>query len=365
MKELSLSLSNVDVPKGKERLSNIEILMGKPITDIDRIRIMSEDEYEDFILEWVHGYLQENYHQVVQLGGAGDKGRDIIGYVDEAKNICDYYQCKHYESPLTPSDIYVEIGKIIYFCFKKEIPVPREYFFVAPKGEGPTLHDLLRNSIDLKKALLSNWTNHCNFKEAGVLIKLEGSLLKFINSFDFSIFKSKQPLDVIAEHGLTKYHAARFGGGLKRTRTNIPSATKDIQHFELNYTNQLFEVYSEKEEKPFKQKDDLKPFSELYEHFNESRNSFYCAESLNQFSRDNFPNHIDAFREFKDEVYATIKNVLMQNHINGFSRLLNSTQVAINNQYISNPLFVEIKSQDKEGTCHHLANENKIKWVKK
>jgi len=42
----------------------------------------SADEWEVFVDEWAEGF-DPPYAQVVRLGGPGDKGRDVIGYVDD------------------------------------------------------------------------------------------------------------------------------------------------------------------------------------------------------------------------------------------------------------------------------------------
>jgi hypothetical protein len=42
---------------------------------------MEEDEWEEFILEWVDALrLNQQYSEVHRCGGKGDMGRDIIGF---------------------------------------------------------------------------------------------------------------------------------------------------------------------------------------------------------------------------------------------------------------------------------------------
>lgn len=43
---------------------------------------------------------------------------------------------------------------------------------------------------------------------------LIGDLLGYFDQFDFSIFRSKSLLELIAQHETTTYHAVRFEGGL-------------------------------------------------------------------------------------------------------------------------------------------------------
>ena len=45
---------------------------------------------------------------------------DVIGIVEEDGAVWDNYQCKHYEKPLTPSDVWVELGKLCYYTMVGE-----------------------------------------------------------------------------------------------------------------------------------------------------------------------------------------------------------------------------------------------------
>jgi hypothetical protein len=85
------------------------VLTGHMIPPIDRIRIFSDRQREHFVLEWADS-LRSEYSRVDRCGGAGDMGRDIIaatGAEDDAP--WDNYQCKHYEDPLAPGDVWIEL----------------------------------------------------------------------------------------------------------------------------------------------------------------------------------------------------------------------------------------------------------------
>jgi hypothetical protein len=112
------------------------------------IQTYSPAEWEDFIVEWSEGFTPA-YFQVVKLGGAGDKGRDVIGYLGDPQTACEWdsYQCKHYDHALMPSEIYGELGKLCVFTHRGDFSVPRRYRFVAPCGVGTSLHDLLKKRL--------------------------------------------------------------------------------------------------------------------------------------------------------------------------------------------------------------------------
>ena len=87
---------------------------GVPIPKVMRIRTFSPDDWEDFIEEWSMS-LTGAYVKVRRFGGSGDLGVDIAGVTSEIgfQDVWDNYQCKRYDHPLRPSDIWVEIGKIV------------------------------------------------------------------------------------------------------------------------------------------------------------------------------------------------------------------------------------------------------------
>lgn len=73
---------------------------GPVIAPIERIRLFSPAQWEDFVLEWAHS-LRTEYARVDRCGGAGDMGRDVIAIPNEADvSVWDNYQCKHYDQPL-------------------------------------------------------------------------------------------------------------------------------------------------------------------------------------------------------------------------------------------------------------------------
>jgi hypothetical protein len=88
--------------------SNRRLLLGQgaPIDPLIRLSTFTDKEFERFIWEWVQGYLSKRYVEVQARGGAGDKGRDVLGWVDSAgvePRRWDLYQCKRYASGLAPS----------------------------------------------------------------------------------------------------------------------------------------------------------------------------------------------------------------------------------------------------------------------
>lgn len=190
-----LSFSPIEKPKIDIELYGTDI----NIAPIDKVHIMDEDSFEHFTLEWLYGCKKDKYSSIMRIGGAGDKGRDVIAYRKDGG--VDYFQCKHYNSALAPSNYYLELGKLCYYTYTKDIPLPKSYYIVASNDIGPTLQDLLDNSAQLLSSLLDNWDTYCRFKiTKSKEINLDADLLGYIRSFDFSIIKTYPIAQIIDEH---------------------------------------------------------------------------------------------------------------------------------------------------------------------
>ena len=140
-----------------------QISQGAYVSPIDRLKLMSADDWEIFTEEWLD-LKKYTYIKTERLAGAGDMGRDIVAYITDPKiNPEDYewdcYQCKHYDHSLRPSDIWVEFGKIIYYTFKSQYPIPKTYFFIAHQGIGTSLNKLLQDTSNLKDELKKTGIN--------------------------------------------------------------------------------------------------------------------------------------------------------------------------------------------------------------
>lgn len=351
-------------PKGINILSNAEILTGNIIAPLDRLSIIDEDTYEDMVLEWLTSF-GEKYEKLMSFGGSGDKGRDVLAYISIEKNEVEFYQCKHYKSALTPVDVYLEFGKLIYYTLNKDYSCPKKYFFVAPHGIGAKLQGLIEDQALLKSNLINEWDDKCKTKITSTKeIPLDKSITDYINDFDFSIVSSIEPIKFIEDYKKTNYFAYRFGGGLQKTRKNIDFPPLAIRSNEIPYIKNIYDAYSSRLNIAITSETDFKDEDALNEHFLRQRNNFYHADSLEQFSRDALPPGNIAFKELKEEILEQIIEVCEStSYRDGIEKMDETIKMAKTGNYTSNPLSGELKSQDKSGICHHLSNENKIKWV--
>lgn len=335
---------------------------GIPIPKSVRIRMFSPDEWEVFIEEWATS-LQSIYKRIRRFGGSGDLGVDIAGFVTDHgfEREWDNFQCKRYDHPLRPSDIWVEIGKIIYYSHIGKFTVPRKHYFVGSQGTGTSLEQLLNNSAELKLRARENWDTCCKSHiTSTVKISLTGELKDYFDGFDFNIFKSKSHLELIDTHSKTIYHSVRFGGGLP-LRPSVERPPLEPTAIESRYIRQILDAYGDHAGQSFPDPSHLEDRELLKRDYLRQRERFYHAEGLRNFARDTVPN--GTFESLQDEIYQGVVDISETDHLNGFERMKATISQAAQIACTSNPLTSSTKTQDRQGICHQLANENRLTWI--
>lgn len=356
-----ISSNPLPAPVGSTSASADVVAAGLPIPPIERIRIFSAGQWEDFVLEWADS-LRDQYGTVERCGGAGDMGRDIIAFDKTNPSIWDNYQCKHYKAGLAPGDIWLELGKLLYYTYTKEYTYPRKYVFVAPQGAGTKLSNLLRKPDKLKAQLIDNWDKHCREGITSTAeVTLSASLRTYLDALDFSIFEAVPPLRLIDQHGKTRWYATRFGGGLPpRPKFAPPPATVAVH--EVTYVRSLLDAYGDHLKCAVPTVADLGAHDDVREHFGDARLEFYSAEALRAFSRDNLPP--GAFEELQDELHGGIQDEMRGVHPDGYRRVLSVVKTAKLLPITDHALKERLSLRDKGGICHQLANDGKVRWVK-
>jgi hypothetical protein len=342
-----------------------QVTHGPAIPPQQRILLYAAEEWESFIEEWAHFCLKEKYKKVKRFTGAGDKGIDIAGFVDDKGllGVWDNYQCKRYlDHALYPSDAWPEIGKILWHSFKGEYVAPRHYYFVAPREVGTELSRYLSNAVKLKARLIEKWDANVRSKISDKFeVPLAGEFRAYVEGFDFSLFDSVNNLELIEDYRNTPYYSARFGGALKPR----PAAAEPpwlIDPTESRYIEQLLSAYAEHSKKPVSDPSVLKTFPKLHEHFKRQREAFYHAESLRVFARETVPP--GTFEALQDEIHSGVVNTCYSEHLDGYECVLEVTKEARQLQLTSNPLLTCAKLKDRDGIRHQLANEDRLEWTK-
>lgn len=334
---------------------------GLPIPKVSRVQIFSPDDWEEFIEEWASS-LKADYSLVRRFAGAGDMGIDVAGFTQSVGFSApwDNYQCKRYGHALRPSDIHVEIGKVIYYTWLKEYSVPRKYYFAASRDVGITAAKLLLAPSDLKQSVRENWEKQCKQQITSTAdVPLTGDLLNHFEAFDFAIFGSKSLLELIARHETTSHHIIRFGGGLPPRPTADALPAEPGVH-ESRYIRQLLDAYGDHLGAELADVPALDAHNGLRRDFVRQRERFYSAEALRNFSRDTVPD--GTFDALQEEVFHGVVDISEATYPNGFDRMRATVAQAAQITSTSNPLAPATRIQDRQGICHHLANEDRLTW---
>ena len=331
------------------------VAVGVPVPKSTRVTIFSDAEWEEFAQEWL---TTRDYFRVMRFSGPGDKGLDVCGFTSDSyfDEPWDNYQCKQYAHPLYPSHIQVEIEKLIYFTFIKEFTVPRKYYFSAPRGLGTSAQKLVVSPDELKEYVRANWEPKIS---ATIIAPLNGLLLDYFEQFDFSIFDSTSVAEMVAEHATTTFHSVRFGGGLPKRPASEKPPENPMAH-ESRYIQQIFRAYGDRLKRPITGADDLAERI-FREDFSRQRERFYHAESLRNFARDTV--EPGTFEELQEEVHHGVADVCIGDYSDALERMLDVMKQAAALSMTSNPLSSAVKTYDKQGICHQLANIDRLIWL--
>lgn len=341
--------------------NNDFVQTGKPISALQRMQLFSPDDWEDFVLEWADS-LRSRYGDVERCGGAGDMGRDVIAAHCDDSSKWDNYQCKRYgRAALTPTDVWLEFGKLAYYTWKQEFTYPEKYSFVSPLGAGNKLSRLMKKPDELKQGLKDNWEKYCLSEITSTQeVPLSLELSKHLDTLDFSIFKAVPPMRILDDHSKTRWHAARFGGGLP-ARPSVPEPPSHPVAAEAVYIRCLLDAYGDHAKVQLDDIQGLQNHPLLNEHFGDSRREFYCAESLRTFSRDTLPP--GEFERLQDEIQSGVNDEIRTPHDDGYRRMLAVVKLAKRLQITDHALITRTSTRDRGGICHQLANDEKVKWV--
>ncbi|OBU29796.1 ABC-three component system protein [Photobacterium phosphoreum] len=323
---------------------------------------LNPDDLEILVSKWAKCQTHK-YYSVIRPAGSGDRGCDVIGFYSANKFEGDWdnYQCKQYKNTLPTASGMHELGKLLYYAFLSEFTVPKNYYFVAPKGVNRNLRTWILNPTKLKSELLEQWSNFC---EATIIkgkkIPLSEELRTFISNYDFS---NVSIIDI--DHMINDLHFRTilvdlYGGELpKAPNGKVPL---EINKSELIYVSKVLDVYSEYDQKKYDRPEDIVGHDDFEDDFIDQRERFYSTEAFRAFYRDNTVEGV--LEDFETEIFQGIKPILRLKYSDSFEKMCTVLGEAGKLQP-SGKLAIHGKIGVKQGYCHHFANENRLNWRKK
>src|SRR5262249_31851873 len=151
------------------------------------------------------------------------------------------------------------------------------------------------------------------------------------------------------------------GGGLP-SRPQPASPPAAVASIESRDVDQLFKAYAEHTSTAIDTMTALKSFPRLDQHLTRQRIAFYHAESLRVFARDSVPPR--TFESLQDDIYHGVVDICDGEHPDGYQRVCEVTKAARDLQITANALIHRSNPLDRDGICHQLANEDRLRWTK-
>ncbi|HCM0827635.1 TPA: hypothetical protein N2774_001640 [Vibrio parahaemolyticus] len=327
------------------------------------ILALNDVELEKLVRQWADCQIEKKYLSAMRYGGAGDLGRDVVGFYSNQKHEGDWdnYQCKQYCKSLPTAEGMCELGKILYFAQQGNFSVPKNYYFVVPKGINKNLKGWIQNPSQLRNQLISQWDNFCKSKiSQGKEIELTPELQTFISGYDFSKVQIIDLDKMILDPAFRGVLVHEFGGDLLSAPT--AETPKDVHESEMVYVSQILDVYSEQDQVRYDSPGDLVGHNEFEEDFMDQRERFYSAEAFRAFYRDNTVPGV--LENFEKEVLKGVKPMFRMKYSDSFERMC-SVLVEAGKLQPSGKLAIHGKIDVKQGYCHQFVNENLLSWRKK
>jgi hypothetical protein len=333
-----------------------------PVNPQGRIQLYNDEEWEEFIREWVTAF-ELSYVQIKRFGGTGDRGADVAALKSDRglEGHWDCFQGKHYAQPITFSDAAPEMLKVFRAVAGGHWAMPDTYQFLAPRGCGTQLNQLLSQPTKLKARFLKELDDTTKplgrDLDAAELAEVEGLATKT----NFAMFKSVELLDALRQHETTPYHAARFGTALAARPSRQPPPAA-LEPTETRYVEQLLEVYNERYPELDIRPDNVLSHDSVGEHFRRQREAFYKAESLRVYARDSVPP--GTFDRLQDDIHAGVVDVVDDTHPNGWTRM-SKVLAHVGTLDLHHHTLIQVSDlEDRKGVCHQLANADRITWVR-
>lgn len=326
-------------------------------TPKQKISLYSADEWEEFTYEWVRA-LEEGYVGIELGGGTGDRGVDVAAFLTQSKFNGDWhsYQCKHYSAPLPLATAMGEILKVFIAAWEGHYALPSRYVFVAPNiSRG--LQRMLATPVELKKAFLKDLTKPTNKAFTALESAVRQGVEQLAEANDFSLFEAANLDDILDLHRTTRHYATRFDEPFS-TRPEVRFPPEEHASHESRYIQQLLDVYAEHFQAGTL--NDVTAHDKAGPHLKRQREAFYSAEALRMFARDHVPE--GHFEALQDDLYDSVVEVADRDFPNGWARVQAVLEASTQVQVTETHLIRVVRTRDRKGVCHQLANDDRLTW---
>lgn len=321
---------------------------------------MSDDDLERFVADWVAAAVGIYIGGHERFSGAGDRGRDVVGYLSEQRLDGSWhnYQCKQYKRNLDKGSFLLELGKILLYSAQGHFSLPQRFYFVAPRGVSRTVQTYESTPSMLRKAIVDEWDECCAKRiEKGAEHSLDDRLISVIASFNFSCVEVLDAAKLAKLPQIKPIFVKWFGED--PGPYPLREVPHNIQPEEETYIDHLIAAYSEHKDIPFLSADFVLADKEHGPHLRDQRTRYFEADTFMRYYRDNTPK--GTVEDFKNDVYHGIIDEHRGFHRDALQRV-NQVMKHAALLPVTGVLSRYAKNSVKQGTCHHLVNQGDLSW---
>jgi hypothetical protein len=329
------------------------------------VPLYDPETFEEFVKEWVPSLAKEpEYVLVERLGGSGDHGIDVAGYLSTQRldGRWHNYQCKRYAKALAWATAAQEMRKMFIAAEAGHFTVPTKYVFVAP-AISRVLRAELAKPTDSRKKFLAEFDTTTDALVATLSPSQRARVRALAARTSFAMFECVDLDRMLAQHRTTPHWAQRFPHAplLQGPREMLPP--DEHLEDERRYLQHLLDVYREKFPGQISELAHVAAVSEADGHLKRHRVAFFAAESLKRFARD--ATGPEYFEKVMRDVYDIVVEVAECRHPDGWTRLANVVTAAGAVQLTPTILTPYVQPAARKGVCHHLANQDRLTWCRK
>jgi hypothetical protein len=322
---------------------------------------MDDAELEQFCRAWVE--KKSGYYAVKRLAGAGDMGRDVVGFLTEERHegAWDNYQCKQYRRGVSRPQGLLAIGKVLYWASQGKFSAPTNFYFVAPKGLARKLElDIDKPSV-LKKALLDEWDSVCAKSiTQTATIPLDATLRAFIEAYDFKNVNVITIDDMMDDPAVKPLLIEKFGADPgKYPPAAVPV---DVQSTEMRYIDELVAAYNERVDVPFADHNAVLADLNHGPDLRRQRVRFFETDAFQKFYRDN--TSATVISGFRKDIEFGVVDRWNASAADTLARIEAVMETA-GKITPAGPLAKYAHIAVKQGMCHHFVNDGEMSWKKK
>jgi hypothetical protein len=326
-----------------------------------KIRTLDDERLEAFVKDWISRRTRD-YPETERWSGAGDKGRDVVGYATQFRHegAWDNFQCKQLSTRLSEQSAFVELGKIFMHAAQGAYSLPRSYTFVAPKGVVRTVKDYIGHPERFRREFLDKWDEVCapnlvENRRVPLAPEISDAIRRFAFERVYSLDAVALAEDPYAKAALVHWFGDDPGAAPRGVTPETP------QDEEAPYIEQLIDLYGERVGVSFGDYDEVLAHPTWGQHLRDQRTRYFEAAAFDRYYRDSTPP--DYLVTFKDDLYHGVADTYLDEHPDGLARVL---KVLTHASVVapSGVLGRYAKPPVKQGTCHQFANEGRLPWKK-